>query len=167
MLIMMWFQVTSVVSHLSAISQFLQNATLQDLQFLEKHIRSLRSLIFIFFSYWVTHSAEGPAKESKLSHVVAARLQLWVSKTNHFPGTEHLWVHSYPSETPTHMHTHTGGRIQPPLITIKIVSLDFLKEGSLSCKFAANITGLMHEIWIILLDNRMVKHHLHLYFLLF
>lgn len=49
-------------------------------------------------------------KDSRVRRVVSARIQVLVSNTNHFPGTEHLPLHSYTFQnvlSVSHMHTLT------------------------------------------------------------
>lgn len=66
-----------------------------------------------FLSHSVTAKPRSlrPIKESRVRHVVTARIQVLVSNTDHFPGTEHLPLLSYTFQNVymylTHANTNT------------------------------------------------------------
>lgn len=84
-----------------------------------------------FLSHSVTPKPERPVKESKIRHVVTARIQLLVSSADHFPGTEHLSLHSYTFQSALglpHMYARTHVQCYALLISMNCHKTS--KEGS-------------------------------------
>lgn len=85
-----------------------------------------------FLSHWVTPKTKRSVKDSKVRHVVTARIQLLVSTTDHFPGTEHLWVHTSTLQSALSLpHTHT--RTCWPILSLWKPCHKTSKEGRRLC----------------------------------
>lgn len=77
----------------------------QQMQFID-----YSQMFFLSHSVTAKPRSLSTIKDSRVGHVVTARIQVLVSNTNHFPRTEHLPLHSYTFQnvlSVSHMHTLT------------------------------------------------------------